>query len=215
MRRNIVSSCAAVLIFGAGCGGGGDGGTGNEDPVFTSLNVTPTTLSVAVGETKPPLAVSPRDQDGQAMSGLPAATFTSSNDARATVSGTGAVTGVSAGTATITASVTHSGITRTGTSAITVTAPGGPDPAPATANVSATVNSTFNPDSVRIAKDGTVTWNFGSLDHNVVFNNVAGKPADIGTTVNAAVPRTFNTAGTFPYRCTIHAGMDGKVVVAP
>ena len=214
MRLNIVSSCAAVLILGAGCGGG-DGGTGNEDPVFTSLNVTPTTLAVAVGATSAPLAVAPRDQDGRVMSGLPAPSFTSSNNARATVSGTGAVTGVSVGTVTITASVTHSGVTRTGSSAITVVPAEGPGPAPATASVSATVNSTFNPDSVRIAKDGTVTWNFGSLDHNVVFNNVAGKPEDIGTTVNAAVPRTFTTAGTFPYRCTIHAGMDGKVVVAP
>ena len=214
MRRNIVSSCATILILGSACGGGGGGGgTGNEDPVFTSLNVTPTTLIVAVAETKPPLAVSPRDQNGRAMSGLPAPTFSSSNDARATVSAAGAVTGVSAGTATITASLTHSGITRTGTSAVTVTAAEGP--APGMANVSATVNSTFVPDSVRIAKDGTVTWNFGSLDHNVVFNNVTGKPADIGTTVNASVTRTFNTAGTFPYRCTIHAGMDGKVVVAP
>lgn len=210
MRRNIVSSCALVIALGSACGGGG-GGTGNEDPVFTSLNVSPATLSVAVGETKAPLAVSPRDQDGRAMSGLPAATFNSSNNGRATVSAGGAVTGVSAGTATITASVTHSGITRTGTSAITVTAVEGP--APATANVAATVNSTFNPDSVRIATGGTVTWNFSSLDHNVVFNNVAGRPADIGTSVNTSVPRTFGTAGTFPYRCTIHAGMDGKVVV--
>ncbi len=213
MRWNIVSSCALVLVVGIGCGGGGGGGTGNDDPVLTSLNVNPTTLTLAVGETKPPIAVSPRDQSNRAMSGLPAPTFTTNNDARATVSNAGAVTGVSAGTATITASITHGGVTKTGTTAVTVLPPDGP--APVTANVSATVNSTFNPDSVRIAKDGTVTWNFGSLDHNVVFNAVAGRPADIGTTVNAAVPRTFTTAGTFPYRCTIHAGMDGKVVVAP
>ena len=213
MRWNIVSSAAIVLIAGIGCGGGGDGGTGNEDPVFTSVSVSPTTLSVEVNETKAPITVSPRDQSNRAMSGLPAASFSSSNNARATVSNGGAVTGVSAGTATITASITHGGVTRSGTTAVTVTEPGGP--APATANVAATVNSTFNPDSVRIAKDGSVTWNFSSLDHNVVFNAVAGRPADIGTTVNASVTRTFATAGTFPYRCTIHAGMDGKVVVAP
>ena len=210
MRWNIVSSCALVIALGSACGGGG-GGTGNEDPVFTSLDVSPPTLSVAVGATSAPLTVSPRDQDGRAMSGLPAATFTSSNEARARVSSAGAVTGVSAGTATITASVTHSGITRTGSSAITVTAAEGP--APASANVAATINSTFNPDSVRIAKDGTVTWNFSSLDHNVVFNNVTGKPDDIPTSVNTSIPRTFGTAGSFPYRCTIHPGMEGKVVV--
>ena len=43
------------------------GGTGNEDPVFTSLNVSPTTLSVAVGVTSAPLTASPRDQDGRAQ----------------------------------------------------------------------------------------------------------------------------------------------------
>lgn len=145
------------------------------------------------------------------MSGLPGATFTSSNQARATVSASGAVTGVSAGTSRITASVTHGGTTRTGGTDVTVTAPDGPPPA--TASVAATINSTFVPDSVRIARGGTVTWEFSSLDHNVVFDNVTGKPADIGTTVNTAVTRTFGTAGTFGYRCTIHAGMDGKVVV--
>ena len=211
MHRNIVSSCALLIAVGSACGGGGGGGTGNEDPVFTSLNVSPTTLTVAVAETKAPLTVTPRDQDGRAMSGLPAASFSSSNEARATVSPSGAVTGVSVGTATITASVTHSGTTRSGTSAITVVPAEGP--APATANVAATVNSTFNPDSVRISQGGSVTWNFASLDHNVVFNAVAGRPTDIGTSVNTSVTRSFGTAGTFPYRCTIHAGMDGKVVV--
>lgn len=212
MRQNIVGTCALALMLGTGCGGGGGGGgTGNEDPVFTSLSVSPPTLTVAVGATSAPLSVTARDQDGRAMSGLPGATFTSSNQARATVSASGAVTGVSAGTSRITASVTHGGTTRTGGTDVTVTAPDGPPPA--TASVAATINSTFVPDSVRIARGGTVTWEFSSLDHNVVFDNVTGKPADIGTTVNTAVTRTFGTAGTFGYRCTIHAGMDGKVVV--
>lgn len=212
MRRNIVGTCAIVLFIGAGCGGGGGGGgTGNEDPVFTSLDVTPTTLTVAVGATTAPLAVTPRDQDGRAMSGLPGATFSSSNQARATVSAAGAVTGVSAGTARITASITHAGTTRTGGTDVTVTPGAGPPPAEA--SVAATINRTFVPDSVRIAQGGTVTWNFASLDHNVVFDVVSGRPANIGTTANAAVARTFGTAGTFGYQCTLHPGMDGKVVV--
>lgn len=210
MRWNIVGTCALVVFAFTGCGGGGGDGTGNEDPVFTSLSVNPTTLTVAVGETTAPIVVTPRDQDGRAMTGVQAATFSSSNQARATVSASGAVTGVSAGTARITASISHAGTTRTGGTDVTVTSAGGP---PAAASVAATINRTFNPDSVRIAQGGTVTWNFASLDHNVVFDDVNGRPANIGTTANAAVARTFGTAGTFEYQCTLHAGMNGKVVV--
>lgn len=211
MRWNIVGTCALVVFAFTGCGGGGGDGTGNEDPVFTSLSVNPTTLTVAVGETTAPIVVTPRDQDGRAMTGVQAATFSSSNQARATVSASGAVTGVSAGTARITASISHAGTTRTGGTDVTVTSAGGPPPA--AASVAATINRTFNPDSVRIAQGGTVTWNFAGLDHNVVFDDVNGRPANIGTTANAAVARTFGTAGTFEYQCTLHAGMNGKVVV--
>ena len=69
MRQQIVGTCALVLMLGTGCGGGG-GGTGNEDPVFTSLSVSPPTLTVAAGATTAPLSVTARDQDGRSMSGL-------------------------------------------------------------------------------------------------------------------------------------------------
>jgi plastocyanin len=83
-----------------------------------------------------------------------------------------------------------------------------------TANVAVNDN-VFSPDSVRIAVGGTVTfdWGAGGGTHNVTFANVAGAPADIPDRASGAVDRTFGTAGTFNYQCTIHpTTMNGKVV---
>jgi plastocyanin len=82
-----------------------------------------------------------------------------------------------------------------------------------TANVAVNDNI-FSPDSVRIAVGGTVTfdWGAGGVTHNVTFADVAGAPADIPNRNSGTVDRTFGTAGSFNYQCTIHPGMNGKVV---
>lgn len=97
------------------------------------------------------------------------------------------------------------------------------DPAPTptgpTAPLSAAVQAgaaanTFTPASLTIARGGTVTWTFGARPHNVTFAAAAGAPADsAGSITNATVTRTFTSAGTFNYECTIHSGMSGTVVV--
>jgi plastocyanin len=76
---------------------------------------------------------------------------------------------------------------------------------------SSTAN-TFSPACVRVAVGGTVTWTFGTLGHNVDFSG-AGAPADIPERTNASEQRTFATAGNFSYTCTLHAGMNGRVIV--
>lgn len=76
-----------------------------------------------------------------------------------------------------------------------------------------TGGSTFSPTTVNLLRGGTVTWSFGSVAHDVVFQGAAGAPADIPVTTSAQVSRTFNTAGSFPYACTLHAGMNGTVRV--
>lgn len=100
----------------------GQAGTGNlaiaaasgfAVPV-TEIVVTPATASVAVGATTT-LAV--EDQDGTPI--LAGVTFTSSDPTKATVSSAGVVTGVAAGSSTITA--TYQG--HTDTCAVTVTGP--------------------------------------------------------------------------------------------
>ena len=58
-----------------------------------------------------------------------------------------------------------------------------------------------------------MTWSFGARAHNVIFGSAAGAPANIDVTSNAQVARTFATAGTFGYDCSLHAGMVGTVIV--
>ena len=92
--------------------------------------------------------------------------------------------------------------------------PSGGNPPPSTQSVTATTGQTFNPNSVQLAVGGTVTWVFQSLGHNVTFDAMAGAPADIGgVNTNTSIARTFPTAGTFTYHCTIHPGMTGSVQV--
>jgi plastocyanin len=63
-----------------------------------------------------------------------------------------------------------------------------------------------------VAVGATVTWTWGSNasnGHNVTF---AGGPAS-DTQVSGTFQRTFNTAGTFSYQCTVHGPMTGEVRV--
>ncbi len=81
-----------------------------------SVTVSPATASVQVGQTAQ-LAATPKDASGNALSGR-VVMWTTSNAAVGTVNASGLVTGVTAGSATITATSEGQG----GTAAITVTA---------------------------------------------------------------------------------------------
>ena len=98
-------------------------------PVAT-VTVSPTSASIQTGSTQQLSAVT-RDANNNVLTGR-TITWSSSNSAVATVSSSGLVTGISAGSATITATSE----TRTATSAITVTAPA-PPPPPGTASCEA------------------------------------------------------------------------------
>lgn len=91
----------------------------------------------------------------------------------------------------------------------------GPQRTPAlAADVAATPALAFTPGTVTVAQGGTVTFKFGSVGHNVYFDNASGAPANI-TGVNANVNKsvTFTTTGTYEYDCHIHPGMSGTVIV--
>jgi plastocyanin len=207
MRKARVLVVGAVLTLAA-CGGGGDGGDdgggGTGPAVFTSMTVTPATVTVAPQGTQA-LTASAIDQRGQSMSGL-TTTYASSDQAKATVSSSGVVTGVAVGTAKITVTGTIGSVTKTKDVDVTVSAPG------LTATVAATTGNQFDPSTVVLAPGGTVTWNFAA-QHNVTFQT-SGAPANIDTRSTGSEARTFPNAGTYNYICTIHGqSMSGVVRV--
>ena len=97
----------------------------------------------------------------------------------------------------------------------TTAPPPPPPPPPPNGTVNALPSLAFNPRQVTIDAGQNVTFDFGSIAHNVIFDNrAATTPADIvGTNVNESISRTFTTAGTYNYHCNIHPGMAGVIVV--
>ena len=85
----------------------------------------------------------------------------------------------------------------------------------AAATINASASLVFAPNSVNVTAGQTVAFAFGAVEHNVTFTAATGVPENVGNSVSTTVLRTFNTAGTFVYHCTIHAGMGGQVVVGP
>lgn len=94
------------------------------------------------------------------------------------------------------------------------TGPGNPPPV-SSARVDATPSIAFTPANISLTTGGTVTFAFGSVPHNVFFDNdPAGAPAAIdGVNANVTLQRTFPVAGVYNYYCHIHPGMRGTIVV--
>jgi plastocyanin len=204
-----IAAIPALAAAAGGCGGGGSDNTGPgpDPPVLTSVEVTPATtalFTVSPGNTVQLTAV-PQDQTGETMAGLGAPSFSSQNEAIATVGNDGTVTAVGAGSTQITASVTAGDVTETGTATVTVQV------APVTAAVTAPA-LLFQPQLVDVSAGGRVTWTFGALHHDVTFST-PGAPQNIPLMENGSASRDFPDNGTFQYRCSIHQGMNGTVRV--
>jgi plastocyanin len=91
------------------------------------------------------------------------------------------------------------------------TSPGGGTPAPNT--IDANPSLAFLPSTLTVASGTTVSWTFEGVTHNVTFTAATGVPADIPNSINTTVQRTFGTAGTFAFHCTIHPQMTGTITV--
>ena len=69
----------------------------------------------------------------------------------------------------------------------------------------------FTPAAIQVPAGSTVTWRFedGFIPHDVKADAfTSGDPQRKGT-----FAYTFDRPGTYSYRCTVHDGMTGRVVV--
>ena len=89
---------------------------------------------------------------------------------------------------------------------------GGADAAPVTRVTEvAAKDNRFTPAAIQVPAGTEVTWRFddGFVPHDVKADGFSsGDPQRKGTFTH-----TFDRPGTYPYRCTIHDGMTGRVVV--
>src|SRR3954465_10527221 len=71
----------------------------------------------------------------------------------------------------------------------------------------------FNPSTVNVKVGDTVTWtNDDTVGHDVTSDTFkSGSAGDIQG--GGTYKHKFAKAGTFKYRCTVHPGMEGEVVV--
>jgi plastocyanin len=73
-------------------------------------------------------------------------------------------------------------------------------------------NFSFGPTEVTVPAGTTVTWtNHDDIPHTVVSTDKVFKSKVLDTDEKFSF--TFSTAGTYPYFCSIHPKMTGKVVV--
>ena len=78
---------------------------------------------------------------------------------------------------------------------------------------SSTLTSTaYAPNPITVAVGGTVTWtNNDTTAHTATANSGAFSSGTIAPSGKFSM--TFPSAGSFPYRCTLHPGMVGTVTV--
>ena len=194
----LVVPALAILV---GCGGSD---STNVAPAVTRVTVTGPSTTLNVGQFTT-LSAAAFGASGAQIPGAGAPTWSSSASAVAAVDQAGKVTGIAAGTATITADIA----TVKGAFSVTVMAP-----VPAAKDTILTQPTRWLPPFLTIPVGGTVIFVFGGgIVHNAVFNKVSGAPADILNDKDKVFARTFNTKGRFPFVCTIHDGMVGEITV--
>ncbi len=72
------------------------------------------------------------------------------------------------------------------------------------------IDNAFTPKQLTVPVGQNVSWVWsGTQPHDVVFND--GPSSEVQT--NGQFDRSFPTAGTFSYICSLHSGMNGTIIV--
>src|SRR5215471_13182038 len=80
------------------------------------------------------------------------------------------------------------------------------------ANTVTMAGMAFSPGTITVSAGTTITWkNTDNMAHTVTADDNSFDSGNIAAGSNYS--RTFTVAGTYNYHCTIHAGMNGKVIV--
>jgi len=97
-------------------------------------------------------------------------------------------------------------------------------PAPGIPNAVVVTKNAFTPSTLTTTVGSTVTWTWNTcsgadpygnggtcISHNVTFDQGSGNSPTLSS---GSFNRTFNTAGTYSYHCSIHgSAMSGQVIV--
>ena len=202
MRFSYLSALLAVAAS-ASCGGADS--TTPAAKVVSRVAVTGTSTMLNIGQIITLTAVA-FEASGAQIASPATATWSSSAAPVAAVDQTGKVTGVKAGSATITADI--GGVK--GTLGVNVNPAAG-----ASKDTVFTPGIAFSPPSLTVSRGATVIFalGFDGIGHDVLFATKPGSPAYIPVTSRQYVARTFPTAGDFAYTCPTHPEMNGVIIV--
>lgn len=81
------------------------------------------------------------------------------------------------------------------------------------ANVVKAKSSTFVPDSITIPAGARVKWRNPSTRSHTVTSTSSNWSKNSNLNPGNSTTFTFNQTGTYSYKCNIHSGMTGKVIV--
>jgi len=179
MKKFQIVIALLYFVVLAGCGGGGNSTSGSKvpgAPVLQSIQVTPSTPSIASGLSQQFTATG-NYSDNSSKNLTNSATWSSSNTGIATVSSVGAATGKAPGSASITATV--SGVS--GSATLTVTAPALVSLAVSPASASVALGSTVQFTATGTFTDGstqnlTTSVQWSSTNPAVAGINANGTP---------------------------------------
>lgn len=173
----------------------------------TKLLASPATVTLTPGATAQVTAAA-QDARGNTVAGLDAPRYSSSDTTKVRVSAAGVISGVAAGTATVSVSETTPDGALSASVAVTVAA----QTFPTTASVTVE-DYDFAPDSVDILAGGTVTWTWKGAQPHSVTPVTSGSGFGSQTLTTGTYTFKFTTAGKYDYFCTVHPYMTATVVV--